>query len=191
MPGSIFRRLWATLWVWIGLLSVLPGFSGGLAPQVVAASAIEAQEYSVKAAFLFNFARFVEWPEESFSAARHFLLCILGRDPFGSALSSIDGKTVEDRQLVVKHIDSHEAAAACHILFISTSEEARVPYILRDLQGYHILTISEFAQFAQRGGIINFIIVDNKIRFEINPGAARDAGLKISSKLLKLADIIQ
>lgn len=150
------------------------------------------REYVIKAAFLYNFAKFVDWPAEAFPNDRTPLtLCILGKDPFGVALESIKGKTVRGRRQVVQHLARIEDLEQCHILFISASEEKHLSQILSTIKGRHILTVSDMKRFARRGGIINLVTVKSKIRFEINMDTTDLVGLKISSKLLKLAKIVR
>jgi hypothetical protein len=149
------------------------------------------REYLIKAAFLYNFAKFVEWPSAAFSAdGAPFTLCILGQDSFGAALRTVRGKTVKSTKLTIRHVSSARKVEACHILFISKSEKPRLKPILASVKELHLLTVGEMASFAQTGGIINFFELNNKIRFEINVAAAKRAGLKISSKLLKLAKVV-
>jgi hypothetical protein len=147
-------------------------------------------EYQIKAAFLFNFAKFVEWPPTAFAEATSpMVLGILGENPFGDDLERIiRGKTVNNRPLVVR-TDFHSPGEAtnCHILFISTSEKQRLPEILKGLRGASVLTVGETDRFTETGGMINFVVEGSKIRFQINDAAAKGAGLKISSKLLSLA----
>ena len=152
-----------------------------------------AGEYQLKTVLLYNFVKFVEWPAESFADARSpIIIGILGNDPFVAIIDqSIKDKTVKGRKLMVKRLEKIEGVKVCHILFISSSEERYLPEIMKTLKDSSVLTVSEVKQFAQRGGIVNFIIKKNKIRFEINIDAAERAKLKISSKLLKLAKIVR
>jgi hypothetical protein len=116
----------------------------------------------------------------------------VGRDPFGTALDDVvKGKSINGRGFLIKRFKSGEDAAACHIVFISTSEKSRVRSILDRLQGISILTVSDIPGFCQGGGMIDFELLDQKIRFEINPEAAERAGLKVSSKLLNVAKIVR
>ena len=149
-------------------------------------------EYQIKAAFLYNFAKFVEWPAKALLETRTSMtLCILGEDPFGADLEHIlDGKTVNGRSIVVKRFSAIRGLEVCHILFISSSERHHLPEILEALGQASMLTVGETERFARLGGIINFTIEDNKVRFEINVDAAERAGLKISSRLLKLGKVI-
>lgn len=152
----------------------------------------QSSEYLIKAAFLYNFAKFVNWPAEAFpNDSAPLVLCILGKDPFGVALESIKGKTVGGRKLVIQHLARLEDLEQYHILFITASEEKRLPKILSTIKGKPVLTVSDMKEFAHRGGITNFLTVEKKIHFEINVDAAHLAGLKISSQLLKLAKIVK
>ena len=146
-------------------------------------------EYQVKAAFLFNFAKFVEWPPGSFAGATSpMVIGILGDNPFGSDLEqTIQNKTINNRLIVIKPLPSLAEATNCQVLFISTSEKKRLAEIFDGLRGASVLTVGETDRFTEAGGMINFVEEGNKIRFQINDAAAKGAGLKISSKLLSLA----
>ena len=149
------------------------------------------REYLIKAAILFNFAKFASWPETAFShPGAPLRVCVLGDDPFGAALDSLNGKQVRHRPLATKRIAGVEAAPQCHILFVSASEESRLPAILDYVGKLPILTVADMGRFANSGGIIALKEVDNRSRIEINLGAAEQAGLKLSSKLLRLADTV-
>jgi hypothetical protein len=145
----------------------------------------------LKAAFVYNFAKFVEWPPEAFSEAKSpIIIGILGEDlnPIrGDLERAILGKTINNRPLAVKAFRSSAEATNCHILFIGTSEKLRLPAILAGLRGTTVLTVAETDGFTELGGMINFVWQGNKIRFEINEGVAKREHLKISSKLLSLA----
>lgn len=149
--------------------------------------------YRVKAVFLYNFAQFVTWPEKAFAKADSPLVIgVLGRDPFGRILDeTVRGEVVNGRKLEVRRFRSVTEVKECHILFISPSEQPRMLPILDALQGRSILTVGETEQFAINGGVIRFLSEQNKIRFRINTEAAEAAGLTISSKLLRLADIVK
>jgi hypothetical protein len=146
-------------------------------------------EYQIKAAFLYNFAKFVEWPPSAFADAQSpIVIGVLGKNVFDSNLEKIiHGKTVNNRPFLFKEFHTAIEATKCHILFISASEKEKLPKILASLQGTSVLTVSETDQFIASGGMINFVIEDQKIHFQINDAAAKKAGLKISSKLLSLA----
>lgn len=146
-------------------------------------------EYQIKAAFIYNFARFVDWPTQAFAdASSPLVIGILGRNDFGSSLAqTIDGKTVHGHPLQFKLFRSLGRATNCQVLFISTSEKNHLSKIISALGTASILTVGETDDFITRGGMIRLRIIDDKVRFEINNSAAKSAGLFISSKLLTLA----
>ena len=158
----------------------------------VAAEAENPSEWLVKATFLYNFAKFVEWPAEVFKRQDSPLnLCILGKDPFGEAISVIKDKLVRGRPLLIRYCKDIREAEGCHILFISESKEGDGTCSLSELGEKPCLTVSDSDGFARRGGIIRLFRVGKKIRFEINPAAAAQSSLKISSRLLKIAKIVE
>jgi len=151
-------------------------------------SAQSLSEYQVKAAFLYNFVKFVEWPAAAIDQRESITLCVLGRDPFGDALvRAVEGKTVNGHQIATRKINEVAAARSCHVLFLSASESGRAAEIIRAVQARNVLTVGEFDRFIESGGMINFVMDGQRVRFQINAKAALDAGLKISSKLLQLA----
>jgi len=157
------------------------------------ASSPVSKEYQIKAAFLFNFAQFVEWPSTAFeNADTPICIGILGADPFGSALDeTVRGETVRKRKLIVLRSQRLEDLKNCHMIFISKSEESRLQKILEEIQSKSVLTVSETPDFANRGGILNFYLDGNKVRFEINPAVAQRKNLKLSSELLNLGKIVK
>lgn len=151
------------------------------------------KEYEVKAAFLFQFALYVEWPASSFSDAQTpITIGLLGKDPFGDFLrKAIEGKTVNQRKLVIKHCANLDEARQCHLLFISSSVQKSLPRILAGLRNERVLTVGDVEDFASQGGIVNLVVLEKTVRFEINPSAVERAGLKISSQVLELARIVR
>jgi hypothetical protein len=148
-------------------------------------------EYQVKAAILFNFAKFVEWPDAAFpDSAAPILIGVLGEDPFGSALDAAKNRTVNGRKIQIKRFTTVQEVTACHILFISSSEKGRLAPLLRDLRDFPMLLVGDMEKFAQRGGMINLILQNDTIDFEINVDAVKRAGLKINSRLLNMARIV-
>jgi len=142
-------------------------------------------EYQVKAAYLFNFTKFVTW--NSPPASSTFDVCIMGRDPFGRALDSVtEGEQVDGHKVVVRRVGSTEEAAACRVLFLSSSEEGRERTVLESLP-HGMLTVSDIPRFVQHGGMIEFVREGDRIRFQVNLPAAENAGLTLSSELLKVA----
>jgi hypothetical protein len=153
-----------------------------------AAQSAQPSEYQIKAAFVFNFAKFVEWPTTALPQANSpIIIGVLGENPFGELLeTTMKNKTVEDHPLIIKQFQSVAEATDIHILFISSSEKQRLAEILKHLEGRSVLTVGEMDGFNEKGGMINFLIEGTKIRFKINNEAATRARLKISSKLLSL-----
>ena len=148
--------------------------------------------YQVKAAFLFNFAKFVEWPPSSFSdASAPLRICVFGRDPFGEELRNITKeKTVNGHKLEVNQVLDLQVARTCHILFIASSETARLKQIFEGLRGTDALTVGDTKGFVEQGGMINFVLENSRVQFEVNRKAAEQGGLKISSKLLSVAKLV-
>jgi len=150
-------------------------------------------EYQIKAAYLYYFTTFVEWPPETFSDNGDALVIgVLGEDPFGDVLdNTMHGKTVNNKRLVVKRFESIKDARESHILFISSSEQGRLPNILEALNGATVLTVGESGRFASRGGEIGFRMEGKKVRFEINVAAVGRSRLKVSAQLMKLGRIVK
>jgi hypothetical protein len=150
-------------------------------------------EYQVKAAFLYNFAKFVEWPPEAFKTPKDpILVCVLGRNPFGNALEdAIRGKSIEGRAFAYRHVSDAESANACQILFVGWEESKHFRALLESLKPMGILTVGEAQGFAADGGVINFKLDEGRVRFEINVDAAEHEQLHISAKLLSLAQIVK
>lgn len=146
-------------------------------------------EYQVKAAFLYNFARFVEWPSTAFSGQDAQLqICVYGPDPFGEDLRSLThDKLVNGRRLLVKDVVDLQQARSCQIVFIARPEKIEIAKILQSLQGANVLTVGEAKGFADNGGMINFILQNEHVQFEVNHREAKRAGLTISSRLLSVA----
>ena len=152
-----------------------------------------AAEYQVKAAFLINFAKFVEWPSESLNeASQEIILGIVGDDPFKDEIEAAAGKSkVQNRTLVVKRFKNKDDIEFCHILFICSSEKKNLNDIKNKISNWDVLTISEVDGFAEKGVVINFKTVAGKIRFEINEEAADSADIKVSSQLMKLGILVK
>lgn len=164
------------------------------------ASAIRAQstagsgssEYLIKAGFIYNFAKMTEWPAPAFpQPASPIVIGVLGTDPFQGMLDDVlRGKQVNGREFVVKHLKWGDDLRSCNILFVSSSERTHFDELFRLIKGLPILTIGDTPGFADRGGIINFVLEDDKVRFEIDVNAANQVNISISSRLLALAKIV-
>jgi len=151
------------------------------------------REYRVKAAFLFNFTQFIEWPASSFTGPQSpAVIGILGKDPFGPYLeATVTGETIDKHPLIIKRFNSTDDITNCHVLFINMKNQDELVEILEKLKGKNILTVSDANGFAKFGGMIRMYTKNDKISFQINLEAAKAENLSISSKLLKLAEIVK
>ena len=171
------------------ILALSLGFSG---VWNAAAESSSVREYQVKAAFLYNFAKFIEWPDSAFSNENSpIIICVLGYDPFGEALDVMREKTIGRRNILIKRVMDIEDLEECHILFISSSERRNLSQILRIVRNKSVLTVGDTKGFAYSGVIINIASEENRLGFEINVDAAQRAHLKLSSKILKLGKIVK
>jgi hypothetical protein len=148
-------------------------------------------EYAVKAAYLYKFAPFVQWPPAAFaSPSSPFHLCILGRDPFGASLDrAVNGQRVDDRPVMVRRLQRVDAASGCHILYLGASSSQTAAEALRAVRGLPILTVADNGR--ADGAIIRFVVRDNRVRFDIDTEAAGANRVTISSKLLALATSVR
>ena len=151
-----------------------------------------ATEYQVKAAYLLNFGKFVTWPASAVPARLEaFSICVLGEDPFGAVLdSTVRGEKIESRPVLIRRIRNSREATNCNILYISRSEQSQVRKIASSLDKSGVLTVSDSSDFIAQGGAIQFTLSGNRVRFEVNVDAAQDAGLGLSSELLKVASSV-
>jgi hypothetical protein len=185
--GSLVRQGRAALrvfcqWMLFGAAYIFCNATPGASAEV-----LSSREYEIKAAYLYNFIKYVDWP----TYGDTITIGVLGGNPFGTALTPLNGKAVKGRRLLVKEVDSLRDAQKCQIIFVSSSEKSRLQEILENLKSARVLTVGETEGFASSGGIINFVDENNKVRFEINADAARRTGLNISSELLKLAKLVK
>jgi hypothetical protein len=149
-------------------------------------------DYDVKAAYLFNFGRFVEWPEAGGGKEVSFTFCILGHDPFGANLDHLLAKeTIDGKHIAIKRISSVEESGGCHVLFMSLGEEGHLNKIIEALDKQSVLTVSDIPQFSEHGGMIQFVMEGERVRFEVNLSATQRAGLTLSSDLLKVATAVK
>lgn len=161
---------------------------------VLAAAAVaQVDEYQVKSAFLFNFAKFVEWPEQAFKTPDDpILICILGQNPFGKTLEqTIGGKAVNGRKFALVHLTENQDLCKCRILFVNPAERRRFRTRIAALKGAGVLTVGEGDGFTGDGGVISFKLEGGRIRLEINVSAAEYENLRISSKLLSIATVVR
>lgn len=156
------------------------------------AAADQAKEYQVKAGFLYNFTRFVDWPEGKLLDGEPFVIGLWKTNPFGHELETTIGeRTTHGRKIVVRTCSSLEEARHAHVVFIGAAETAGLQATLAALHANHVLTVGESSAFAKASGIITFTLEGNKLRFEINLDARNDANLKMSAQLLKLASSVR
>lgn len=171
-------------WSRIGRLLLVCGLLASIDP----AAADPALEQQVKAAYLYNFFLFIDWPAQTFGGEDgDFDLCILGRDPFGDSLAPLATRVARNRHIRLRHLTGSGDPGSCHLLFIGTSEAGRATSLLRRLRGSPVLTVSELPGFAEHGGMVGFVLEGGKVRLEINLAAAQGAGLRVSAKLLEVA----
>ena len=168
-------------WVWLLLfplmLYLIPGWSADI------------PEYRLKAVFLYNFANFTDWPSVE---GNNFNLCIFGKDPFGNHLDQFLGKQIDDRSINLVQVNRLDKLHDCQVVFIANSSKDKLRSILDTVNGNPVLTVADMPDAAQKGVILNMVMHNNKVSFEVNLNKARDSGLHLNSKLLRLAtDIIQ
>jgi hypothetical protein len=183
------RSFAVSLWI----CSIFMGVTGAMVirPLDVYAQELKPGEYQVKAALLYNFVKFVEWPDDRKTRSDIINICVLGEDPFDDAFDSFQGETVGNRKLRIKRFRTLQHIDDCQVLFISRSESEDIGHILAAVKGLNILTVGDIEGFARKGVILNFYIENNRVRFEINLDSLRQTGLRISSKVMHLARIIE
>jgi len=184
LPRLLRGRLKAPASLLLLLCALLVG-AGSLSTAHAAPAA--SPEYQVKAAFLYNFMKFVEWPGDPAGTPGTISLGILGHDPFGDALDAVRGKYAKGRRVVVVHFRSLEEVKGCDLLFVCASEKGRLSQTLKLANNSRMLTVADQDGFCEAGGMINLVFVKNRVGFEVNVAAANRAKLRISSQLLKLA----
>jgi hypothetical protein len=181
------EKLLGLLMATLGLMAVLLvsnyGFSQEPSPT----------KYQVEAIFLFNFAKYVDWPAAAFpNTNAPITIGVLGTDPFGDSLqNAVEGKVINGRSFTIIHLVSDSDLNGCQILFVSDSEASRMDEILEKAGVLPVLTVGEDKPFARNGGIINFVLKNGNVRLEIDLAAAKKAGLTLSSKLLAVADVVE
>jgi len=149
---------------------------------------IRPTEAQVKAAYLFNFGKFVRWPSLPHQHNDSLAICVLGKNPFGSVLdATVEGETIDGKSVVARNIPTLQEAAGCQILFVSASEEGRLAAVLAGARQLRALTVSDIPRFAERGGMIELVTQGERIRFVANVGPMAEQGITVSSELLKVA----
>jgi len=176
-------------WLALLLIAVLAVWT----PTHAESDALVSKEYQIKAAFLYNIPKFVEWPATSFATASDpIVIGLFGNSPFGNQLEIIvKDRKINGRDIVVKHITKVDDVKTLHVLFLSAADDQQFATIKAVIQNSPVLMVGESTKFADAGGTVDFVLVGDKVRFEINMAAAERAGLKISSQLQKLATTIR
>ena len=144
-------------------------------------------EYQLKAVFLLNFARYVTWPEDALAGSDAIDICVLGRDPFGEHLTGLEARQAQGRAVKVHYPSAAADAKGCEVVFVAGSEQRRLNAILRELEAWPVLTVSDIDGFVEAGGNIGLVTVDDRIRFDINRTTVESQRLRLSAQLLKLA----
>ncbi len=177
---------------YVKIFIIVPALLWGLALSLAVSQAAAPLEYQVKAAFVYKFTKFVEWPADRLNSRDEpIVIGVLGESPITEALQSLTQEQTEGQRLEVRHVIDPGSISGLHILFISPTDVSQLLQVLDSANGSHVLTVSENDGYASMGVMVNFYIDREKIRLEINNEAAKEAGLKISSKLLRLAKIVR
>jgi YfiR/HmsC-like len=185
-----FGRIWKSIAAMLVGIAVLGASPLAAARQEGSAAS---PEYMIKAAYLLNFARLIEWPRDAFATADSpVTIGIIGDDPFGSALDlTVEGKRISNRRIAIQRLQWNQDLRRCHILFMSASESLRIGELASRVAGLPILIVGDTSRLATRGATINFTIEDDRVRFEVNVDAARRARLNVSSQILRVAKIVR
>lgn len=184
-PGAARCRCPSRVIIWQARLLVVVLILGG---NPAGANELPSLEYQVKASYIYNLVQFVTWPQDGEDAqSGHLSICVLGANRFGTALDLLNDRKASGRTISVRYISDSNGAVGCQVVFVSSSQTRHELEIVASVAGPGVLTIGETPDFIEHGGIINFIKIDDKIRFEINDKVARQAGLHISAQLLNLA----
>ena len=162
----------------------------GLIMPVWSQSSGPVRDYQLKAVYIFNFLKFIEWPDKKLEPDRHIHICVVGGDPYFGALDSLAGRQAQGRIIRLSYLENKDIPDACVLLVISDRKEMELPLLLRRLTSSAIVTVSDIEDFTRRGGMIGFVEKDNKIKLEINLQVARQEQVKIDPDLLELATII-
>jgi hypothetical protein len=193
MKQPAYKRGFRVNSAWFCLPLMIAILTLALRPATVPAQSGISKEYQIKAVFLFNFAQFVQWPETNFTDTNApFRIGVLGDDPFDGFLDeTVRGENVNGHPLMVQRYRHPGDVKDCQILFVSRSESSQMEQILIDLKGKSILTVGDAEGFVKDGGVIRFVTEQNKIHLRISPEAAQNANLTISSKILRLSEIVE
>lgn len=180
---AIAARRWRSASIVLLLLCAAAGLARGQQ---------RATEYEVKAAYLYNFGKFVKWPAAKAGKNTDFVICVLGNDPFGETLDKmISGQMIDGKSTRVKRVTTAREASRCNIVYIAANERSELPEVVASLDRSSTLTVSDIPDFVDQGGMIEFVLDSGRVRFRINLAAAQQAGLNLSSELLKVASAVK
>jgi YfiR/HmsC-like len=190
--GSVKQRVFARCSAFVPLIAILV-WSALAGPSIATAQLASAREYRIKAEFLYNFAKFIDWPADTFSDPKQpICICVYGRDPFGHALEeALLGKSIGERPVILGHAMQFDDLAGCQIIFVTGSDHVPISDLAGRLRGRAVLLVGETDGFAAAGGAIQFVIEDGRVRIVINPAAADRAGVKIGARLLSVSKIVR
>lgn len=187
----LFKRKWDARRV-LGQGGIIFCLIIGSVSSLTYAALPTAKEYQVKAVYLFNFSKFMTWPDWVFGNSQTPIrICVLGKNPFDNFDKLVRGKKIRRRSVVVQYLRDYRKANICHTLFVSKSEEGNQAAIFAHVQQYPILTVSDIKKFVIRGGMVQFYIRKNKVRFMIDPKTVQRAGITASANLLRVAKIVK
>lgn len=182
-----FRQRAHSFWVRCAAAAIL--VLVWLSPAAADRGGEERPEYHVKAAFMYNFCKFIQWPDDAFEDENSpIILAVTDATPFGRALEALDGRRVGQRTLEIREYSKPAEIGRCHMLFIPKTDRARTDAYLEQVTGTPVVTVGETPEFLAAGGMMRFVQRASKLRFHINPTAMREAALTVSSQLLKLAE---
>lgn len=178
-PGHLGRRALLGLSITLVTLALAPTASA------------DHSEADVKAAFVYNFAKFIEWPASSLASANALQLCVLGDDALEGKLGMLQGRTAQGHEIHVRTLSSMKDWAGCHILYLGTTSDSQRRQVLAALGNATVLTVSDTPDFAQQGGMIGLWVEASRVQFAINLDQAQQAGLKVSARMLQLAHVVR
>lgn len=175
-------------------LAVFVGAPGGASADGPAMGEVKGQaketEAKIKVAYVYNFLKFIEWPEGDGNTAAPVRICVVGTDPIRTMLGELSIRKVKDRQIQVEQVKELSGLNTCHVVYVTRSEEAALPQVLQRIEEAPVLSASDIPEFARKGGMIGFTTEDNRVKIEINQSSIRHAGLKVSAKLLEIARLV-
>lgn len=185
-PKRLIRRVIRCVSAWRLFLCLF-----SLLPTVCSSFSYNAEEQQIKAAFLYNFTRFISWPNPSNSeSVANFKICVIGHDPFGDALTPLEQRSRNGQRIIIRYINTIPESLECKLLYIGITDPRFVNKILASLSGKPILTVSSLPDFVNKGGVIGFVNRENHVRFEINRNSCSQSGLICSAKLLEAATLV-